>query len=223
MPIRLNLLAEQQEAEEARRRDPVKRSLWIAGLLIGVVIFWSIMLFINNIAARSRLRSQETTFANLQPSFAEATNTLGRLSDIEYKIHALQSYASNRFLWGNALSAAQYSVVDDAQISRISSQQDFKKGEEARTNTYIQITAYMRGNKLVTPLAGITNNITGRTTLITGNTNTSYSTIEINPITLPSPTALRSPPKRPPLSVSKSASSLTVKFMGTALLRLPTA
>ncbi len=34
MPIRLNLLAEAQAAEEMRRRDPVKRALWLAGLII---------------------------------------------------------------------------------------------------------------------------------------------------------------------------------------------
>ena len=34
MPIRLNLLAEAQAAEEARRRDPVKRAVWMAALII---------------------------------------------------------------------------------------------------------------------------------------------------------------------------------------------
>ena len=33
MPIRLNLLAEAQAAEDLRRRDPVKRALWLARLM----------------------------------------------------------------------------------------------------------------------------------------------------------------------------------------------
>jgi len=41
MPIRLNLLAEAQAAEEARRRDPVKRAIWIGALLVSVVLVWS--------------------------------------------------------------------------------------------------------------------------------------------------------------------------------------
>ena len=37
MPIRLNLLAEAQAAEEARRRDPVKRAIWLAALIIALM------------------------------------------------------------------------------------------------------------------------------------------------------------------------------------------
>ena len=41
MPIRINLLAEQQAAEELRRRDPVKRAIWVAGFFVVVVVVWS--------------------------------------------------------------------------------------------------------------------------------------------------------------------------------------
>ena len=41
MPIRLNLLAEAQAAEEMRRRDPVKRALWVAALIVALMLVWS--------------------------------------------------------------------------------------------------------------------------------------------------------------------------------------
>ena len=40
MPIRINLLAEAQAAEELRRKNPVKRGIWIGGFLVLVVILW---------------------------------------------------------------------------------------------------------------------------------------------------------------------------------------
>ena len=41
MPIRLNLLAEAQAAEELRRRDPVKRAIWIGALILAAMLVWS--------------------------------------------------------------------------------------------------------------------------------------------------------------------------------------
>ena len=38
MPIRINLLAEAQAAEEMRRKDPVKRAVWIGGFVIFLVL-----------------------------------------------------------------------------------------------------------------------------------------------------------------------------------------
>ena len=41
MPIHINLLAEAQAAEELRRRDPVKRAIFIGISLVIVALMWS--------------------------------------------------------------------------------------------------------------------------------------------------------------------------------------
>ena len=41
MPLRINLLAEAQAAEELRRRNPVKRALWIGGFIVALILLWS--------------------------------------------------------------------------------------------------------------------------------------------------------------------------------------
>jgi hypothetical protein len=41
MPIRLNLLAEAQAAEDFRRRDPVKRGIGLAALLVALMLVFS--------------------------------------------------------------------------------------------------------------------------------------------------------------------------------------
>ena len=40
MPIRINLLAEAQAAAELRRKNPVKRGIWIGSFLVCVVLLW---------------------------------------------------------------------------------------------------------------------------------------------------------------------------------------
>ena len=56
MPIRINLLAEAQAAEEMRRRDPVKRAVWIAGALVLVVAAWVVFLQVKIMKASGQLR-----------------------------------------------------------------------------------------------------------------------------------------------------------------------
>jgi len=38
MPIRINLLAESQALEEMRRRDPVKRAIWVGVLVVSLLL-----------------------------------------------------------------------------------------------------------------------------------------------------------------------------------------
>ena len=44
MPIRINLLAEAQELEEMRRRDPVKRAIWAAVVIGAILLGYSSLL-----------------------------------------------------------------------------------------------------------------------------------------------------------------------------------
>lgn len=44
MPIRINLLAEAQAAEEMRRKDPVKRSIWIGGFIVFLTLLAALTL-----------------------------------------------------------------------------------------------------------------------------------------------------------------------------------
>ena len=59
MPIRLNLLAEAQAAEELRRRDPVKRALWLSVLVIAGMLAWSSFLQLRTTLANSDLTRME--------------------------------------------------------------------------------------------------------------------------------------------------------------------
>ena len=67
MPIRLNLLAEAQAAEETRRRDPVKRAMWISALIIVAILVWSSSLQLQAMLGHSevsRLEGQINSHTN---------------------------------------------------------------------------------------------------------------------------------------------------------------
>ena len=72
MPIRINLLAEQLAAEEARRRDPVKRAFWAGGALVAVVIVWIISLQLRLVSAKAELSRYESKLAALEENSKEA-------------------------------------------------------------------------------------------------------------------------------------------------------
>jgi CubicO group peptidase (beta-lactamase class C family) len=67
MSIRINLLAEQQEAEEARRRDPVKRGLWVGVSVIALTVLFSISLQFRLNSARATLAFDHTRLESLEP------------------------------------------------------------------------------------------------------------------------------------------------------------
>ena len=66
MPIRINLLAEQQAADELRRRDPVKRATWAGGFLVGVLTVWSGYLQVKLMAATSEVNRYESEWKKLE-------------------------------------------------------------------------------------------------------------------------------------------------------------
>jgi hypothetical protein len=55
MPIKINLLAEAQIAEDLRRSDPVKRAIFIGALLVALALVWSSSLQLEAMIAKSEL------------------------------------------------------------------------------------------------------------------------------------------------------------------------
>src|SRR6185369_11174040 len=139
MPIRINLLAEQQAADELRRRDPVKRAIWIGGFIVGVMAVWSAYLQIKLMAATSEVNRYESEWRKLEASYKKVTANMEAAAEAERKWAALQSLATNRFLWGTALNALQYVMtgVDEVQVLRLRTDQTYAitEGTKPSTNT----------------------------------------------------------------------------------------
>lgn len=139
MPIRINLLAEAHAAEELRRKDPVKRGIYGAVIVVACVLGWALTLQLKMMAAKSQLNSLETQWKKINKDYQVAVDKRRRSLEVEQKLSALQALTTNRFLWGNALNGFQQTLngVDEIQVVRVKTEQVFHLQEEikARTNS----------------------------------------------------------------------------------------
>jgi hypothetical protein len=136
MPIRLNLLAEAKLAEETRRKDPVKRVLYIAALLVAAVLVWASSLKLNTIVLNKDLSTVLAQMNQVTNEYQEVVQRQKQITEMNQKLVALHSLTTNRFLNGNLLNALQQTTVDDVQLVRIKLEQQYilTAGTKARTN-----------------------------------------------------------------------------------------
>lgn len=122
--IRINFLAEQQETEMLRRRDPVKHTVWAGACVILAALLWAGVLGVK----RWRLQVEVDGFAaelaaveNKASAVLAAAREAGRTERV---LAELDKVATNRFLWALPLNALQYAMVDNIQVTRLTIQQN---------------------------------------------------------------------------------------------------
>lgn len=127
MPIRINLLAEAQAAAELRRKDPVKRALWVGGFLVFLVVIWVAKLQMDIMVEKSNYNNVDTGWKSNVAKYTAVTNAIARTGDVERKLAALDNLSTNRFLWGPVLNALQKTMLDDdtVQVTRLRGEQTF--------------------------------------------------------------------------------------------------
>lgn len=135
MPIRLNLLAEAQAAEEMRRRDPVKRAVWIGGFVVFLVLLWSGLLQFDIMSANSELNTLEGRWKSMEKEYAHATGIMNKQREIEEKLNALDQLATNRFLWGAVMHALQQVAMEHVPLLRVKGEQAFTQFEGTKPVT----------------------------------------------------------------------------------------
>jgi hypothetical protein len=135
MPIRLNLLAEAQAAELERRRDPVKRAVWLAALAIVLVLVWSSSLQFKAILLQSDVSRLESQINARNNEYKGVLDNQNRIADTKRKLEALQRLTANRLLHGTLLNALQQTTVDDVQLLRLRVEQLYSGVEATKTRT----------------------------------------------------------------------------------------
>src|SRR5438552_16458737 len=118
MPIRINLLAEAQALEELRRRDPVKRAIWIAAAIGGIVLGWSGYLQAKAVGAKvevSRLESQRRSRTN---DYRDVIENNSKLGDATVRVGEVQELTATRLLNGPVQRAAQHPTAGEVHFSR---------------------------------------------------------------------------------------------------------
>ncbi len=129
MPIRINLLAEAQAAEEQRRKDPVKRSIWVGGFIVFLVLLVSVTLQLKIMQARSDVSTLQLSWKSIENQVQEVNDHQNKKKALEQKLSALDQFTTNRMLWANALDALQHTPVPEVQLIRIRTEQVFALNE----------------------------------------------------------------------------------------------
>jgi len=90
MPIHINLLAEAQAAEELRRRDPVKRAVFIGISLVVIALMWSGMVEVNAMMAREHLYGVQMEIDSKTNAYQHVVADQNKIATIQKKLAALQ-------------------------------------------------------------------------------------------------------------------------------------
>jgi hypothetical protein len=143
MPIKINLLAEQQAAEELRRKDPIKRAVFGGVALLVLMIGWIAMTQMQVWAARHELNSNLTRLKNVEESSKQAKNRQVASLDAESRLKALDRYAANRFFWGTFLDTLQHVAVDNIRLTEVRAEQKYNISDSIKlftTNMVVKFT-----------------------------------------------------------------------------------
>jgi hypothetical protein len=132
MAIRINLLAEEQTAEELRRKNPVKLAIWVGSFLVALVALFILKLQLDIRFSKNAYSSVEQQWKDNIAKYAAVTNNMAKIADIDKKLAALDRVSTNRFFWAPVLNALQQTVINDIQVIKVTGQQSYVK-EEPRT------------------------------------------------------------------------------------------
>lgn len=135
MPIRINLLAEAQALEDLRRRDPVKRAIWVGVGLLVVMLAWISELQLKSLIARGELNRVTGQLNSRTNEFQQVLTNQRKLVEANHRLSLLQQMSTNRLLHGTLLSALQQTTLDDVQLIRLKTDETYLYNEEVKPKT----------------------------------------------------------------------------------------
>jgi hypothetical protein len=119
MPIRINLLAEAQAAEDLRRRDPIKRVIFVAVLVVALMLVWWSWLQLRVMVANQHLSQVQAEIQSHTNAYQVVLVGQRKIAEAKQNLAALQKLTSSRFLQGNLLEALQHATVPGVQLMRL--------------------------------------------------------------------------------------------------------
>lgn len=140
MPIRINLLAEAQAAEEMRRRDPVKRVVAFAVLAVAAMLVWWSTLQMKVMMANHQWSSAQYKIDTETNSFQIAQANNAQIASEKSKLSDLKKLTNARMLQGNLLNALQMVTVDNVQLTAIKVEQSYVSQHSGKTDSVTERT-----------------------------------------------------------------------------------
>jgi hypothetical protein len=138
MPIRINLLAEALAEEDLRRRDPVKRAMFIGAFLVALSLVWFSSIWLTYMLAKQKLNSVEAEIEAHTNDYTRVQSNLKKISDAQKQMDALQQLSAARFLQGNLMNGLQQAYVPNVQLNRLRVEQSYSTlpAIPAKTNSF---------------------------------------------------------------------------------------
>jgi hypothetical protein len=135
MPIRINLLNEHLAEEDLRRRDPVKRALFIGGFLVALSLVWLSSVFVETKLVQQKKAQVENEIRSHTNDFSRVQSDLKKIAEGQKRLGALQQLSANRFLQGNLMNALQQVYVPNVQLIKLKVEQSYayKEGSPQQT------------------------------------------------------------------------------------------
>ncbi len=147
MPIRINLLAEQQYQEELRWKDPLKRAIFGCVLAILMVLSWYGWLMMRHGFANSEIARQEGELKAMADNVGSASGNKDAILKIERNINDLNRMATNRVLWASFMNVLQKNALTKVPINSVQVSQTY------------EYTAAVMENKRIKSLSSATEHI----------------------------------------------------------------
>jgi hypothetical protein len=141
MPIRINLLAEAQMAEELRRKDPVKRAIFLGGACVAVMGAISLVIQSQVMSANRRADGFTDMIGAITNEYRAVMENSNRLAQLDLNRRGLDILASERFLNGSLLNALQQVYVDNVQLVHLRTEHNYTIVDEARAKTTTTTTS----------------------------------------------------------------------------------
>ncbi len=138
MPIRINLLNEVLAEEDLRRRDPVKRSIFIGVFLVVLSLVWFSSSWLEYKLTQQKFSQVEIEIQSHTNEYVVVQADLKKISESQRRLDALNKLSTNRFLQGNLLNALQQIYVPNVQLVRLRLDQAYesKAGTPDKTNSF---------------------------------------------------------------------------------------
>jgi hypothetical protein len=135
MPIRINLLAEAQAAEELRRKDPVKRAIYYGAACVAVMAAVSVVVQSRVLTSSRQVAGLNDRIKAITNDYAVVMRDMERLRQVRLKTRGLDLLAAERFLQGSLLNALQQTTLDNVQLVRLRTEFAYTLVDESRAKT----------------------------------------------------------------------------------------
>lgn len=130
MPIRINLLAEAQAAEELRRKDPVKRAMITGAGCVVLMVIASLFLQSQVIRTKHEANNYADRIKAITNEYSVVMETTKHLEEVNLNTRGLDILAAERFLYGNLLNSLQKVYVDNVQLVHLRAEQNYNLTED---------------------------------------------------------------------------------------------